>query len=518
MPDQEFLIEEKPATPDEAKRIKQLIGELARIDAPGVGYSSSLSGDAFAPLPELDWWGMRTWIWHGVRHSDTLEKLVMLGPKALPFLLESLDDKTPTQLILRSTEYDKPWTVVGGMGPYGKPLAVAGAVGEFAIWLDIQPINKPGPMHPAREIIYNPLNTAEARALKNADVVLMTGVGDAWGEPKAKLATTHIKDECQYNLTVGDMCLVAVGQITNRPYPAARYQPTGLTYISSSAHDPEIAKAVRSVWLKKAYRRQLFDSLMIDFHTRGDSGRLQLGAATRLVYYFPDEAGPVLAQRLHDLNVRSDLDQQGTDSVEANGTRPDELLKSVAFTKNKDVRREVLDVFRRTVDLEIALAALPAIDEEHRAEVLAKLELFLKAIPKKEERVESEGYKLLMAAGKHLGQDRATFTLFNKYLDHASAQRRTTVCRVLREEWGKPLAVHMLASWLEDKSDAVGGKYDPTGVMLFGSGKHRICDEAASTLACHLDKVSFDGEAKLADRDRQIVIIRNALSAKKGRP
>jgi hypothetical protein len=270
------------------------------------------------------------------------------------------------------------------------------------------------------------------------------------------------------------------------------------------------------VWLKKTYGRQLFDSLMIDFHTRGDSGRLQLGGATRLLYYFPDQAGPVVAQRLHDLNVGSDIGKQGTDSLEANGTWPDELLKSVAFTKNKEVRREILDVFRRTVDQQIALAALPAIDEERRAEVLAKLELFLKAIPKKEDSVEGEGYRFLIAVGKHLGQDRAT--LFNKYLDHASPQRRTTVCRVLREEWAKPLALHMLASWLEDKSEAFADKHDPTGWSLFGPGKHRICDEAASTLVRHLIKVSFDGEARVSDRDRDIDIIRNAVSLKKARP
>jgi len=56
--------------------------------------------------------------------------------------------------------------------------------------------------------------------------------------------------------------------------------------------------------------QQLFESLLIDFFSRGGDDRggaesLQIGAATRLLYYFPKEAGPIVAKRLRELDVSS---------------------------------------------------------------------------------------------------------------------------------------------------------------------------------------------------------------------
>ncbi len=131
--------------------------------------------------------------------------------------------------------------------------------------------------------------------------------------------------------------------------------------------------------------------------------------------------------------------------------------------------RELLDIFRRTADQEIALAALPGIDEDRRPEVLAKLELFLKLLPKKEEGLYGDGYKLMKAVAKNLGTDREE--LFRKYLNKAGAQRRTTVCRVLRKEWVEYLAKDLLVPWLEDKTVAFTAKDDWDGVGVRLSGK-----------------------------------------------
>ncbi len=501
MPDRDVIIEENPATPDEAKRIKNLIQELAATDAPDIGYSASASGDGFGPLPDLTYRGSENITAHHLKHSATLERLVAFGPKALPFLLDALADKSPTQLTLHSIDYHK------ASAEPGRP-----AIGLLLTTLNWQ--TPDCPVVPAREILYNPLNGPEARALKTADVIRMTSVGGLLGDCKAKLPTAHIKDQSEYLLTVGDLCLVAVGQITNRPYPAARYQGTGHTFINSPAHDPEIAKAVRSVWAKKTYRRQLFDSLLIDFHTRGrddrgGSDRLQIGAATRLLYYFPDQAGAVVAQRLHELHVGTDIDLQSSEDEEANGIRAAELLEAVAFSENTEVRRELLDVFRRTADQEIALATFPGIDRDRRAEVLAKLQLFLRALPQEEKSLYGDGYKLLEAARKHLRNDQAD--LFQRYLKNAGAQRRTTVCRVLvlDEDWAKELAVDLLTPWLEDKSDAFMAPHDINVGFL---GKHRICDEAALALVFYLEDIPFDPKGQLDDRDKQIENIRKELS------
>ncbi len=91
-------------TEEEARRIKGLIASLAKMDRPDIGFSPILSGQSFSPIPnyfreiailppdEL------------ITPSPVLQSLVALGPDALPFLLDSLDDPTPTKLTIRDSD------------------------------------------------------------------------------------------------------------------------------------------------------------------------------------------------------------------------------------------------------------------------------------------------------------------------------------------------------------------------------------------------------------------------------
>src|SRR5207245_188199 len=84
---------EMPATAAEINQIKTLIRAFTAIDTADIGFSSTMAGDAFAPIPELDHWGGWTSAPESFKRSESLKKLVSFGPKALPFLLEALTDQ-----------------------------------------------------------------------------------------------------------------------------------------------------------------------------------------------------------------------------------------------------------------------------------------------------------------------------------------------------------------------------------------------------------------------------------------
>jgi hypothetical protein len=86
---------EKRATEEE---IKKLIATFAEIEHPYIGLSPSLSGRAFAPVPGSERMGVMRLTDHGLKTPEPLKRLVQLGPDALPYLLQALDDKTPTKL------------------------------------------------------------------------------------------------------------------------------------------------------------------------------------------------------------------------------------------------------------------------------------------------------------------------------------------------------------------------------------------------------------------------------------
>jgi hypothetical protein len=64
--------------------------------------SGTMGGTAFAPVPgsERNSVGL-LFTDHQLQTTDDFRKLVELGPRALPFLLEALEDETPTMLIQR---------------------------------------------------------------------------------------------------------------------------------------------------------------------------------------------------------------------------------------------------------------------------------------------------------------------------------------------------------------------------------------------------------------------------------
>ena len=107
------------------------------------------------------------------------------------------------------------------------------------------------------EISGNQLNMSEAKAMAGQD----------GGERSFSSDEQH--DMGLYTVKVGDVCFVAIGQITNRPYMAVHCQPTGCIVISSTVEDQKLAAAVRAIWGKSDHRQKLLESLLVDFQTRG---------------------------------------------------------------------------------------------------------------------------------------------------------------------------------------------------------------------------------------------------------
>jgi hypothetical protein len=277
------------ATEDEIKEIRRLISSLAEIDSPDFGLSATITGDSFAPIPSSGRFSGGLITSHRLKQNESIKKLVELGPKSLPLLLDSLADGRPTKLKVESS--------------------------DFSTWL-------------GHEMYFNPMNKAEVAALKNANF----GQEDDIGTP--------------YTVKVGDICFVVIGQITNRGYSAVRYQPTACLVINSPVEDRKLAGEVRAIWSDTPDAKKLLDSLLIDFHTRGRerSEQFQVGAAMRLAYYFPKESSQIIADRLKGLDVTTtDFQEQWAN----NRVRATDLIEVVRWSSDERISAAVAELSKR---------------------------------------------------------------------------------------------------------------------------------------------------------------------------
>jgi hypothetical protein len=395
-----------PLTADQAKQIRKLVAGLADLDSPDFGLSATLSGENFAPVPGQQHAGMMLLTKHGLKPSETLQALVALGPDALPFLLDALDDKTPTKITIK---HDFGF---GGMWHGGE--------------LPLNPVN------PAEQAVY------KARPKKQE------------GFPK------NVKS---YTIKMGDVCFVAIGQIVGHGYQAVRYQPTACIVLNCPTHDAKLCAHVRAIWKSDDPRRKLFDSLCADYATEGATtksndgwsfaSRYQCAAALRLLYYFDKEAAPLLADRLAKLDVGKDKDLDGYQRrYIANGVDAVDFIKAIAWSKNALIQKALVGVFKRAGDVDALLAALPAVEEKDL--IRGRLESAIAALPAKEKGPYGHGYDLLVALGQKTPE--TAKSVFEKYLKNAGLLRCYTVCVALREV-KLDGDVELLSPLLKDKRD-----------------------------------------------------------------
>lgn len=305
----------------ERERIQADIRALAEIDQPDFGLSPIVTGSSFAPVPSMGQASAGVLIAKPHRASESFTSLVQFGPKALPFLLAALQDRTPTRLVVRNE----------------LPM---GAI-EFA-----------------RELHGNAANPTERKILHALPAGAASG-----------------RNSSSYTVTIGDVCFVIVGQIVGRSYLAVRYQPTAIVVINSPATDSAIADAVRRLWWSDNSAQHLLDSLLLDYASEGvfdgqgldnwDLGsRLQCDAALRLLYYFPRETAPLIAARLKQLEVQGFGQAQNErhtpeDARKAmlretrNGVRTVAFVKAVAWSGEPEIRAALAEIFRITTDADL---------------------------------------------------------------------------------------------------------------------------------------------------------------------
>ncbi|MCB9853191.1 MAG: hypothetical protein H6819_08860 [Phycisphaerales bacterium] len=409
-----------PLTTQEADHIKELIRRLADVDRPAYGYTLTKRFSRFAPIPAASTYFLGV---SGddpeIREPAALAELVRLGPAALPFLLESLTDTTLTQYRLTFPQNPR------GFGRDERRI-------RYDPYLD-----------------RNPMNERENSILGERPKT----------DPKVK------RGEVSYVVRIGDLCFVAIGQITNRDYRLISANGRYDANVIRSVEHGEIAKKLRKVWEVGDCRQGLFDHLMIDFRTRsGHSSARQADAALRLLFYFPDVATPIVAERIRLLNVES---PDNGERIETNGVIDSVLIEKVAFSTDPVIRRELVRVMRTSSGILTFCASVPRASETNLDECWDRFREFDDKSPS-----HSPSFKWLVLAS------------FNQYGGDGLV----------------PFASRMLNDTSETTKD---GK------------PHRCCDVAADLIARHVDGIDFDLDAPLDVRTKKIREITTKLERPK---
>lgn len=223
--------------------VAELIDQLSDIAEGDLGYMPTMSGDRFLPL---DVSKRRAVLFFQTppAKSETLHELVKRGAMAIPQLVAHLADQRPTKITLKHD---------GGLG------------GIF--FKDEYDFN-------SRTATQQPLGVNRNRL----------GLSYDDGQPNC------------HTVTVGDLCFVAIGQIVNRNFNAARYQPTACIMINSPTYSERLRRAIETEWGELTPERHV-ESLTRDLFEPDFEWRRE-GACLRLGFYYPEALEPLAVRQL----------------------------------------------------------------------------------------------------------------------------------------------------------------------------------------------------------------------------
>jgi HEAT repeat protein len=311
-------LEPRPAlTEGKKKLIRRLIAQLAEIKEPDYGMAA-FNGRAFAPVADQSQFAGGILPNRPPQSFEAFRSLVELGPEALPFLLDALGDKRPTQMNMKSGN---------GNGSYWFGSGLKG----------------------------NLLNPLERHLLSQRTAEADTNDDTLIDDP--------------YTLRVGDVCFVAIGQIVGRPYNTVTWQV--FTIVTSPVVTKNLRTHVRALWESDDPATKLLDSLLIDYATEGifngdsldgwDKGSdYQVQAALRLLYYFPKEAAPLIAARLRSFDVKEVKDKDARMKREVNnGVRTVNFIRAVSWCQAPEIKKALADIGKRTDDPGIKELVIP---------------------------------------------------------------------------------------------------------------------------------------------------------------
>jgi len=342
---------------------------------------------------------------------------------------------------------------------------------------------------PSNDLHRNSANQSEVAVAKQMEA-----------QPKNELESSD------YTARVGDICFGVLGHITNRCY--------SFFTVDSPVENETLAKSIREIWGGFDPAEKLFQSLLIDFHTRGfdrkdlvivgpnDSVEFQKGAAMRLAFYFPAEASRLIADRLKHLDLTNDIN---TNDI-TNGINAVEFVSAVSWSSDARITAEVLTIFEETANEQMFLACCPGIDKQHDDTVFQRAVEFLERQPLGEE----EFGCLKLIAERFPGRAKK---FFQEYLEVNSTGRRESLCWALMEEPCGELSIDVLSPLLSDKTETTSGHSAGGENPVFVN--YRICDLAAEAISANFPDLYFGPSESYKSMDRHIAEMKRRIAEMK---
>jgi hypothetical protein len=397
-----------------------------------------------------------------------LVQLVAWGPRAIPALLARLTDATPTQFVVEHG---------GGFG---------------AMWYGVE-------------------LDAEPRTL-----AAHPGVGppgSAWGEMDATIRR-HV-------ITVGDVCMFALGQIVNRDYAPTRYQPTACIVVRSPSRDPILADVVREIWGGPDVRRRLVASLQRDRMDDSWNSARKAGAMVRLMSFAPEAVIDDVERELRALAAAAapgpaPAPAPGDDADDDDRSRPQDVLFAakglvdrVGFSSDVRITDAILDLVERVPNASLLASAMTEPMLARHGDRLVDLATATLSEPSSVEGRPDRGRQMLL---ERLGvaAPEVIPALMAIAASHPTVSDRAAVAIALADPrfegaWTVPL----LESLLDDER--------PSGRDWHAFERRfdlRIRDLAAMAIASRRDDLELFFRIDVADLDQQIDRMRDVLAGR----
>lgn len=223
--------------------LEDQIDKLLAIESPGVGYSTWFSGRGFLPYPESEELGAFIIGATERSSSESLRKIVEQGGRAIPVLLQHMNDQ--------------------------RKIALPALVADGAVWMAFPD-----------EYDFN--SATQARPPQGVNRELFE-------DDKPKHPTSH-------SVTIGDLCFVALGQIVNRDFAATRYQPTLGIIVNSPTSSDRLRAAILADWTGLTVEKH--KQMLIEDFRHPDRMDRRCGAYLRLAFYYPDAVEAVVVEVL----------------------------------------------------------------------------------------------------------------------------------------------------------------------------------------------------------------------------
>ena len=292
--------------------IEACISKLKNASLKDLTINSDLSNWWFVPVGKFDqntgWFNKQS-----ESITDPVRRLVEIGPIALPFLLDGLDNDASTDVVIR------PGIVNGG--------------GEAGMTFD--QILHGNPTNPTERFVLN-LNRSpfslSIRPIKE---------------------TSLPKDLDSYRVKVGDVCLVIIGHIVGRKYKAIPLLSGGEGRVCSPVSQAAVRERVRKIWSSGNPRKKVLESLLLDFSTRGmlcdpfdyrEYGtRFQVQAAIRMAFYYPESTAGLLVKRLESFAVTGD----GYEDWISSGVRREKIIDAIGWTESKPINAALQSIAKK---------------------------------------------------------------------------------------------------------------------------------------------------------------------------